>query len=113
MSQTADGVRYQTVGFPNGQGGSVGRQVLQKGLGGGTQQRPGSPRTKTSQHRVGRAQVGRQEVRSRAHQLRAAAGDVLNIEVLEDASLNRQALVLPDGRVTVPLAGNLPKIRKS
>lgn len=34
-------------------------------------------------------------------------GDVLNIEVLEDASLNRQALVLPDGRVTVPLAGTV------
>lgn len=32
-------------------------------------------------------------------------GDVLRIEVLEDASLNREALVLPDGRISLPLAG--------
>ena len=32
-------------------------------------------------------------------------GDVLRIEVLEDPSLNRDALVLPDGRVSLPLAG--------
>lgn len=32
-------------------------------------------------------------------------GDVLRIEVLEDASLNRDALVLPDGRISLPLAG--------
>lgn len=32
-------------------------------------------------------------------------GDVLRIEVLEDQSLNRDALVLPDGNVTVPLLG--------
>ena len=34
-------------------------------------------------------------------------GDVIRIEVLEDASLNRDSLVLPDGRVTVPLAGTI------
>lgn len=32
-------------------------------------------------------------------------GDVLKIEVLEDPSLNRSTLVLPDGRVSLPLAG--------
>jgi polysaccharide biosynthesis/export protein len=32
-------------------------------------------------------------------------GDVLRIEVLEDASLNRSVLVAPDGRITLPLAG--------
>ena len=34
-------------------------------------------------------------------------GDVLRIEVLEDASLNRSVLVAPDGRITLPLAGAL------
>lgn len=32
-------------------------------------------------------------------------GDVLEITVLEDPSLNRNALVLPDGRISMPLAG--------
>lgn len=32
-------------------------------------------------------------------------GDVLRIEVLEDQSLNRETLVLPDGRISLPLAG--------
>ena len=32
-------------------------------------------------------------------------GDVLRVEVLEDASLNRSLLVAPDGRITLPLAG--------
>ncbi|MBK0325680.1 polysaccharide export protein [Rhodobacteraceae bacterium F11138] len=35
------------------------------------------------------------------------SGDVLRIEVLEDASLNRESLVLPDGRVSVPLVGSV------
>lgn len=39
---------------------------------------------------------------------RIKPGDVLRIEVLEDAAMNRDSLVLPDGRVTVPLAGTLP-----
>ena len=34
-------------------------------------------------------------------------GDILSIEVLEDASLNRDALVLPDGTVSVPLVGSI------
>ncbi|MFA9229762.1 MAG: polysaccharide biosynthesis/export family protein [Microgenomates group bacterium] len=32
-------------------------------------------------------------------------GDVLRIEVLEDATLNRTSLVPPDGRISLPLAG--------
>ncbi|MEX0280706.1 MAG: polysaccharide biosynthesis/export family protein [Arenibacterium sp.] len=34
-------------------------------------------------------------------------GDVVRIEVLEDSAINRESLVLPDGRVTVPLAGTV------
>ncbi|MFV0243681.1 MAG: polysaccharide biosynthesis/export family protein [Qingshengfaniella sp.] len=34
-------------------------------------------------------------------------GDVLNIEVVEDSSLNRSVLVLPDGTITFPFAGTL------
>lgn len=36
---------------------------------------------------------------------RIQAGDSLRIEVLEDASLNRDVLVTPDGRFSMPLAG--------
>jgi polysaccharide export outer membrane protein len=35
------------------------------------------------------------------------AGDQISIEVLEDPSLNRQALVLPDGRFSFPLVGSV------
>ncbi len=35
------------------------------------------------------------------------AGDTLNIEVLEDASLNRSVIVLPDGRFSFPFAGTV------
>lgn len=38
---------------------------------------------------------------------RIRSGDVLRIEVLEDPSLNRSALVLPDGRVSLPLVGGV------
>ncbi len=34
-------------------------------------------------------------------------GDVLRIEVLEDSSLNRNSLVLPDGTVSVPMMGSV------
>lgn len=34
-------------------------------------------------------------------------GDVLQIEVLEDTSLNRNALVLPDGTISFPLVGTV------
>lgn len=38
---------------------------------------------------------------------RIKPGDIIRIEVLEDSSINRDALVLPDGRVSVPLAGTV------
>ncbi len=38
---------------------------------------------------------------------RVQPGDRLQIEVLEDESLNRDVLVRPDGRITMPLAGTL------
>lgn len=34
-------------------------------------------------------------------------GDTLKIEVLEDPSLNRTVLVAPDGRISMPMVGNL------
>lgn len=39
---------------------------------------------------------------------RIRQGDVLKIEVLEDESLNRSALVAPDGRISLRLAGSIP-----
>lgn len=39
---------------------------------------------------------------------RIRPGDVLRIEVIEDSGLNRSALVSPDGRVSLPLAGSVP-----
>ena len=42
-----------------------------------------------------------------AQSYQVRAGDVLRVEVLEDSSLNRDALVLPDGRISLPLAGNV------
>lgn len=38
---------------------------------------------------------------------RLKPGDVVRVEVLEDNSLNRDALILPDGRITLPLAGSV------
>lgn len=38
---------------------------------------------------------------------RVKSGDVLRVEVLEDNSINRDVLVLPDGRISVPLAGTV------
>jgi len=35
------------------------------------------------------------------------SGDILGIEVLEDPSLNREALILPDGRFTFPFTGSV------
>jgi polysaccharide biosynthesis/export protein len=34
-------------------------------------------------------------------------GDTLRVEVLEDANLNRDTLVRPDGQISVPLAGSI------
>jgi polysaccharide export outer membrane protein len=39
---------------------------------------------------------------------RIQPGDVLRVEVLEDSSINRDALVLPDGRISIPMAGTVP-----
>ncbi|MCB2114972.1 MAG: polysaccharide biosynthesis/export family protein [Rhodobacteraceae bacterium] len=44
---------------------------------------------------------------------RVQAGDVLQMEVLEDPSLNRSLLVLPDGNVSLPLVGNVRASGKS
>ncbi len=38
---------------------------------------------------------------------RIQPGDTLQIEVLEDATLDRDVLVRPDGRITMPLAGSI------
>lgn len=38
---------------------------------------------------------------------RVRSGDTLQLEVLEDATLNRDVLVQPDGRISVPYAGTI------
>lgn len=38
---------------------------------------------------------------------RIKPGDLLRVEVLEDANLNRNVLVLPDGNIALPMAGTL------
>lgn len=40
-------------------------------------------------------------------------GDTLQIEVLEDPSLNRNVLVLPDGSISFPMAGTVPATGRS
>ncbi|QHQ34080.1 polysaccharide biosynthesis/export family protein [Algicella marina] len=42
-----------------------------------------------------------------AQTYRIEPGDILEISVLEDQTLSRRALVAPDGRVTLPLAGSV------
>lgn len=42
-----------------------------------------------------------------AQDYKIRSGDVLQIEVLEDATLNRTAIVLPNGQIALPLAGSL------
>lgn len=42
-----------------------------------------------------------------AQDYRIQPGDTLRVEVLEDSSINRDVLVAPDGRISVPLAGVL------
>ncbi len=42
-----------------------------------------------------------------ARDYRLKSGDVVGITVLEDQSLNRQLLVRPDGKVSMPIAGTL------
>lgn len=43
-----------------------------------------------------------------AQDYRLRPGDTVQIEVLEDATLNRAAIVLPDGQISLPLAGSVP-----
>ncbi len=52
-------------------------------------------------------------VASWAQDYRVRAGDVLQIEVLEDATLNRTAIVLPDGQISLPLAGSVQAAGRS
>lgn len=47
------------------------------------------------------------EALAQAAGYRIQRGDTLAVTVLEDETLNRQALVLPDGRISVPLAGSV------
>jgi polysaccharide export outer membrane protein len=42
-----------------------------------------------------------------AQDYRVRSGDVIQIEVLEDATLNRTAIVLPDGQISLPLVGSV------
>jgi polysaccharide biosynthesis/export protein len=42
-----------------------------------------------------------------AQDYRVRSGDVLQIEVLEDGTLNRTAIVLPDGQISLPLVGSV------
>jgi polysaccharide export outer membrane protein len=46
-------------------------------------------------------------VASWAQDYKVRSGDVLQIEVLEDATLSRSAIVLPDGQISLPLAGSV------
>ncbi len=46
-------------------------------------------------------------IASWAQDYKVRAGDVLQIEVLEDATLNRTAIVLPDGQISLPLVGSI------
>ncbi len=48
-----------------------------------------------------------------AQDYRVRSGDVLQIEVLEDATLNRSAIVLPDGQISLPLVGSVPAAGRS
>jgi len=48
-----------------------------------------------------------------AQEYKVKPGDMLQVEVLEDPSLNRQVLVLPDGSVSFPMAGTIDATGKS
>ena len=40
-------------------------------------------------------------------------GDVIDISVLEDANLSRQALVRPDGKISLPIAGTITAVDRT
>jgi polysaccharide biosynthesis/export protein len=52
-------------------------------------------------------------LQAQAQDYRVRAGDVLQIEVLEDATLNRTAIVLPDGQISLPLVGSVQAAGRS
>jgi polysaccharide export outer membrane protein len=45
--------------------------------------------------------------RGETQDYRLQQGDTVQIEVLEDATLNRAVIVLPDGQISVPLVGSV------
>lgn len=47
------------------------------------------------------------DVEAQGANYRIRSGDVLSIEVLEDPSLSREVLILPDGRFSFPFAGSV------
>lgn len=47
-------------------------------------------------------------VQAVAQDYRLQRGDTVQIEVLEDGSLSRSALVLPDGQIALPMIGSVP-----
>ncbi len=53
------------------------------------------------------APLAPQPAHAQSASYRIQPGDQLAITVLEDDTLNRQVLVLPDGRISVPLAGSV------
>lgn len=44
---------------------------------------------------------------------KVSPGDTLSVEVLEDPTLNRQVIVLPDGTISFPFAGSVPVAGRS
>ena len=48
-----------------------------------------------------------------AQDYKLKSGDILNIEVVEDSSLNRSVLVLPDGNFSFPFAGTVTAAGRS
>lgn len=52
-------------------------------------------------------------VQAQAQDYRVRSGDVLQIEVLEDSTLNRTAIVLPDGQISLPLVGSVQAAGRS
>lgn len=52
-------------------------------------------------------------VQGMAQDYRLRAGDTVQIEVLEDNTLNRTAIVLPDGQISIPLVGSVPAAGRS
>jgi len=52
-------------------------------------------------------------LQSAAQDYQLRPGDTVQIEVLEDSNLNRTAIVLPDGQISLPLAGSVQAAGRS